>query len=75
MSCVGLTSGAGAEGAFITSRMYWGGWLYPDAPFAGAEVMLDADDFDCAAFDCAAADKQVVQANERCGKYKVQDSP
>jgi hypothetical protein len=35
--------------------MYWGGLLYPDAPFAGGEVTLDADGFDCA------MDKQVVQ--------------
>jgi len=42
--------------------MSWGGLLYPEAPFAGAEVALDVDGFDWAAFDCAAADKQVVQA-------------
>jgi hypothetical protein len=41
--------------------MNCGGLLYPDAPFAGAEVALDSDDFDCAAFDCAAMGKQVVQ--------------
>jgi hypothetical protein len=41
--------------------MYWGGLLYPDAPLAGAEVVSDVDDFDCAAFDCAAMDKLVEQ--------------
>jgi hypothetical protein len=32
--------------------MFFGGWLYPDAPskgFADAEVTLDTDGFDCAA--------------------------
>jgi hypothetical protein len=45
--------------------MSWGGLLYPDAPFAGAEVMLDADDFDCAAID-----KQVVQPMSAAANIK-----
>jgi hypothetical protein len=35
----------------MTLRMFFGGWLYPDAPstgFADAEVTLD-NEFDCAA--------------------------
>jgi hypothetical protein len=65
-SCVGLTSGAGGAGAFITSRMSWGGLLYPDAPFAGTEVALDAD-----GFDCAAIDKQVVQTMSAAANIKL----
>src|SRR5580704_11483600 len=30
-SWVGLTLGTGGEGACITSRIFLGGWLYPDA--------------------------------------------
>ena len=51
MSCVGLTLGIGGEGARITSRMFFGGWLYPDAPStgdAGAEVTFEEDEVDCA---------------------------
>jgi len=51
MSFVGLISGRGSEGAPITSRMYCGGLLYPDASSTGvadAEVALEEDSFDCA---------------------------
>lgn len=44
--------GIGGEGACITSKIFLGGWLYPDAlstGFAGAEVPFDGDEFDCAA--------------------------
>src|SRR5271156_6142216 len=40
-SCVGLTSGIGGEGACITSRMYFGGWLYPDGEFDCAATGAD----------------------------------
>jgi hypothetical protein len=43
--------GTGGEGASMTSRMFFGGWLYPDAPSFGAtvaEVTLEEDEFDCA---------------------------
>jgi hypothetical protein len=49
-SWVGLILGRGGEGASITSRMFFGGWLYPDAPSFGAdvaEVTLEVE-FDCA---------------------------
>jgi hypothetical protein len=50
VSFVGLTSGIGGEGACITSKMFLGGWLYPDAPSLGvAEVTFGGDEFDCAA--------------------------
>jgi hypothetical protein len=45
--------------------MSCGGLLYPDAPFAGAEVALDAD-----GFDCAAKDKQVVQTMSAAANIK-----
>ena len=51
MSSVGLITGAGGDGACITSRMFFGGWLYPDAPSIGvaaAEVTIERDEFDCA---------------------------
>jgi len=52
MSCVGLTSGTGSEGACITSKMYWGGLSYPDVLWTGVaatEVTFAVDDLDCAA--------------------------
>src|SRR5580698_5429660 len=56
-SWVGLTLGTGGEGACITSRMFLGGWLYPDTPsvaIAAAEVTPNEKDaLDCAAI-CAA---------------------
>jgi hypothetical protein len=36
----------------MTLRMFFGGWLYPDAPstgFADADAALDNNEFDCAA--------------------------
>jgi hypothetical protein len=50
-SCVGLILGWGGEAASMTSRMFFGGWLYPDAPSFGtivAEVTLEEVEFDCA---------------------------
>jgi hypothetical protein len=42
--------GMGGEGASMTSRMLFGGWLYPDssASAAGAEVAPEEDELDCA---------------------------
>src|ERR1700689_659281 len=50
MSCAGLTSGTGGEGACITSRMFFGGWLYPDAPNGATdgEGTVEGSDADCA---------------------------
>jgi hypothetical protein len=50
-SCVGLIRGWGGEGASMTSRMFFGGWLYPDAPSYGAagEATFEKDEFVCAA--------------------------
>lgn len=55
MSCAGLTTGRGAEGARITSRISFGGLSYPDASdalcaeTAGEEAAFDEDEFVCAA--------------------------
>jgi hypothetical protein len=46
VSCVGLTLGVGGEGARMTSRMFVGGWLYPEG---SAKVATDKDEVDCAA--------------------------
>jgi len=62
MSSVGLITGAGGDGACITSRMFFGGWLYPDAPSIGvaaAEVTNERDEFE---FDCAVTGTPVEQA-------------
>ena len=43
--------GSGGEGASMTSRMFFGGWLYPLAPSFGAtvaEVALEEAESDCA---------------------------
>ena len=51
-SCVGLTSGTGGDGASMTSRMSFGGRLYPDAlsfDAGGAEVTFEKEELDCAA--------------------------
>jgi hypothetical protein len=48
---VGLTKGDGGEGARITSRMFFGGWLYPVAPSIGVtagEAGFVEDEPDCA---------------------------
>ena len=58
MSCVGLTMGVGGEGACITSKMFFGGWLYPDAcstGFAGAAVPFERGTFDSADMGADAA--------------------
>ena len=57
---MGLTEGYGGEGACITSKIFLGGWLYPDAVSAGfAEAEVTFDDF---AVDCAAMGRDPVQA-------------
>ena len=39
VSCVGLTLATGGEGACITSRIFFGGWSYPDATLTADEVV------------------------------------
>src|SRR5580704_9386977 len=58
VSFVGLTLGIGGAGACITSRIFFGGLSYPDAPAfaaAGAELLFDEAEFDCAAAGADAA--------------------
>lgn len=47
---MGLTRGCGGEGARITSRMYCGGWLYPEAVSAGfaGDAGFAVGEADCA---------------------------
>ena len=48
VSLVGLTLAVGGDGARITSRIFFGGWLYPDSPLtgtAGAGVAPFEDEF------------------------------
>jgi hypothetical protein len=47
----------GGIGARITSRMFFGGWLYPDVSAAGAAVPFEED-----GVDCAVMGKPIVQA-------------
>ena len=58
VSCVGLTSGTGDEGAFITSKMLFGGLSYPDVPATGVATVFLAK----AEFDCPARGADVTQA-------------
>lgn len=48
LSWVGLTTGWGGDPARITSRMFCGGWLYPDAASAGFADDGRAEEADCA---------------------------
>jgi len=51
VSCAGLTTGHGGEGARITSRISFGGWLYPEGLCAGTacvEAAFSKDEFVCA---------------------------
>jgi len=61
VSCVGLTLGTGGEGARITSRMFFGGWLYPDALSIG--------------LDCATMGAEVAQATKRSEQKTAQGVP
>jgi hypothetical protein len=54
VSCVGLTTGDGGEGARITSRMFFGGRLYPEA-----------DESDCAAMGSDIAQTTTAATKKR----------
>ena len=52
----------------MTSKMFLGGWLYPDAAsdgFAGAETAFDED-----AVDCAARGRDAVQTTRAPAKRR-----
>ena len=57
VSRVGLTKGCGGEGAFMTSRMFCGGWLYPEA-LSGLDCGAD---FETGNADCATASADVSE--------------
>ena len=59
-SCVGLTTGCGGDGARITSRMYFGGWLYPEAVSAAFDTDTGFGEDGAA---CAAATTPMRQTN------------
>src|SRR5271170_7505826 len=63
VSFVGLTLGIGGAGACITSRIFFGGLSYPDAPAfaaAGAEPLFDEAEVDCADAGKVADAAQVI---------------
>jgi hypothetical protein len=68
LSCVGLSRGTGGEGARMTARMFFGGWLYPDVPWIGAVDFAAAfgkDEVDCAAMGTDAAQASSAQAKRQ----------
>jgi hypothetical protein len=68
VSCVGLTLGLGGDGACITSRMFFGGWLYPDVPsveVAAVETTFNADGFDWAEMGTAVTQATSAPTNKR----------
>src|ERR1700691_1240167 len=68
VSCVGLTAGIGGEGACITSRIFFGGWLYPDEVPTGLAVAEAA--FDENAVDCAAIGTDIALAKSAPDKRR-----
>jgi hypothetical protein len=65
LSCVGLTKGSGGEGARMTAKMFFGGWLYPDVRWTGVAdfaAAFDEDEVDCAAVGTDVAEASSAQA-------------
>jgi hypothetical protein len=56
----------GGEGASMTSRMFFGGWLYPDAASTGVAGTEDA--FDRDAPGCAAIGTDIAQKTSAATK-------
>jgi hypothetical protein len=74
VSWVGLTLGIGGEGARMTSRMFFGGWLYPDAfsgAVAAAELTFDADGSDCAAMGTDVPQATRAPAKKQCKAFRT----
>ena len=63
---IGLTLCTGSEGARITSRMFFGGWSYPEAPSTGGAGAVS--NFDGDAIDCAAVGADIAQATSAPAK-------
>jgi hypothetical protein len=65
--------GCGGAGARMTSRIFCGGWLYPDAFSlgAGAEGAFAEDDVDCALIGARAAQIMSTPIKRRPTAFRI----